>query len=332
MAEDTKIQWTDHTFNPWIGCSKVHTGCTNCYAESFAKRYGKAEWGVNGTRVLTSDKNWQEPLKWHRDAEREGVRKRVFCASLADVFEDWDGQVHNHKGQPLWVRETPPEHWQGIHHGLKLADVRKDLFALIDATPHLDWLLLTKRPENIRRMWPAAGFPDAGVPGTLGRHLRLENVWLGTSVSDQATAEKAIPELLKCRDLSPVLFLSMEPLVGPVRLGKLTGCTREDDTCRCFPSGIDWVIVGGESGNGARECHVEWIDSLVRECSGADVPVFVKQLGANATQLPSAFRGPNQGTPIQQQRVQFKDKKGGDMNEWRGSLQVREFPKPKVLT
>ena len=93
MATDTAIGWTDHTFNPWIGCAHVHAGCTNCYAEQFAKRTGKAKWGVNGTRIVTSQANWRTPLKWNREAQAAGRRARVFCASLADVFEDWPGVV-----------------------------------------------------------------------------------------------------------------------------------------------------------------------------------------------------------------------------------------------
>ena len=122
MAENSKIEWTDHTFNPWVGCTKVSPACDNCYAEAWAKRSGQVEWG-NHPRRVTSDSYWRQPIKWNRIAARDGVRRKVFCASLADVF---DNQV-----DPQW---------------------RIDLFALINATPWLDWLLLTKRPQNIAKM------------------------------------------------------------------------------------------------------------------------------------------------------------------------------------
>ena len=201
MAENSKIEWTDHTFNPWIGCAKVHAGCTHCYAETLMDhRYGKAKWGVNGTRNRTSDANWRKPLQWNRAAEKEGRPALVFCASLADVFED---------------REDLVEH-------------RRDLFALIDKTPNLIWLMLTKRPENVRRLWPEMHterpiFP--GMPGPMGQPMpcvvtmaKRSNVWLGTSPCNQETADSAIPELLKVRDLCGGLFLSCEPLLGSINL------------------------------------------------------------------------------------------------------------------
>ena len=119
MAENSKIEWTDHTFNPWIGCTKVSDGCKNCYAESLMdKRWGKVKWGPQGQRQRTSDENWKKPFAWDRQAAKQGIRYRVFCASLADVFEDND----------------------------QVSDWRLDLFDMIKVTPNLDWLLLTKRP------------------------------------------------------------------------------------------------------------------------------------------------------------------------------------------
>lgn len=319
MAENSKIEWTHHTFNPWMGCTKVSPACKNCYAErEFDHHYGKVSWGPNGTRVLTSEAYWKKPLKWNREAESSGIRARVFCASLADVFEDWDGPILNSKGERLWI-DTASAAWlfaskedserselarqKGVAAGT-MNDVRKRLFALIDATPNLDWLLLTKRPENIEKMWPAIGFPESGVTGTLGRHLHLANVWLGTSVENQEYADKRIPELLKCRDLSPVLFLSCEPLLGPVDLQNIqvaaeggglgpdqlsddlydalegevcsgeTGCvTREGQPT------VDWVIAGGESGPEARPTDPEWVRSLRDQCQAAGVPFLFKQWG-----------------------------------------------------
>lgn len=159
MAENSKIEWTHHTFNPWMGCTKVSPACKHCYAErDMDHRYGKVAWGPNGTRVLTSDANWTKPLKWNREAESSGVRARVFCASLADLFEDWQGPILNNKGERLWI-DTASATWlfaskedserselarqRGVEAGT-MNDVRQRLFALIDQTPNLDWLLLTK--------------------------------------------------------------------------------------------------------------------------------------------------------------------------------------------
>ena len=171
MAQNSKIEWTDHTFNPWIGCQKVSPGCDHCYAETMMDhRYHKVQWGPHGQRVRTSEANWRGPLKW---AKAEGdIRQRVFCASLADVFD----------------KQAP----QGA---------RKDLFLLIHKTPQLDWMLLTKRPENIARMLPADwgnGWP---------------NVWLGTTCEDQQHFDRRWPIL---RDVpAAVRFISYEPALGP---------------------------------------------------------------------------------------------------------------------
>lgn len=236
MAANSKIEWTDHTFNPWIGCTKVAAGCEHCYAESFAKRYGKAIWGPHGTRVKTSETYWRQPLKWNRESEervaRGEERAKVFCASLADVFEDWDGWVLNHTGhciadcqdcggRILGEGMLPPHCGTCGSDNFRLATLetlRRNLFALVDATPHLDWLLLSKRPENIHRMWRAVNInsqqraDDRNERGELYRR----NVWLLTSIATQADADRNIPELLKCRDLVPVLGLSCEPLLGPI--------------------------------------------------------------------------------------------------------------------
>jgi protein gp37 len=297
MAENSKIEWTDHTFNPWIGCTKVSPACKNCYAErDFDHRYGKAKWGPNGTRVITSDTNWKKPLAWDRQAAADGVRPRVFCASLADVFEDWQGPIFDSKGDRLfWSHSREPYqsrwHWiaepqcAGGEQPVTMDFIRQRLFELIDATPNLDWLLLTKRPENIERMWPRMKMSsktwDSRVKGPAD-HRR--NLWLGTSVENQEWTEKRIPELLKCRDLSPVLFLSCEPLVGPVDLRSVANaCVNCDDIagcdCDCPPLAIDWVITGGESGPDARPCDPEWFRSLRDQSAAAGVPFHFKQWG-----------------------------------------------------
>ena len=245
MAENSKIEWCDHTFNPWIGCTKVSEGCQHCYAEQMMdKRYGKVKWGPQGTRVRTSLANWKKPLKWNREAAKAGKRARVFCASLADVFE--------------------------IHPSQDLDEWRHDLFMLIQQTPHLDWLLLTKRPENVmpylRHGW-GTDLPD--------------NVWLGTSVENQQAAFKRIPELLKVP--AAVRFLSMEPLLGQVHLDLMDGVFFDSwmpfDWQRLDPPGIHWVIVGGESGPNARSIHPDWVRDIREQCVGAGVPFFFKQWG-----------------------------------------------------
>lgn len=308
MGDKTKIEWCDATFNCWIGCQRVARGCEKCYAESFAKRYGKATWGANGTRVKTSDAYWRKPIKWNRDAERDGVRRRVFCASLADVFEDWQGPlltseggelVHLHHGPMAGNRVGVCRSGQMLvdpfhkstsggpvmvdgYRAATMSDLRADLFKLIDATPHLDWLLLTKRPENICKMLHGsipklataighkAGTPEANI-------WYRRNVWLGTSIATQEDAGKNIPALLKCRDLSPVLFVSAEPLLGPIDLRRVYIGNPQLNVNA--DEKIDWLITGGESGHGARAMHPDWARSLRDQCQAAGVAFHFKQWG-----------------------------------------------------
>lgn len=313
----------------------MHAGCTHCYAETLMDtRYGKVEWGPNGTRMLTTPANWSKPLKWNRDAEKSGVRHRVFCASLCDVFEDWTGPMVNAKGEQLmdvgdhnWrpaseinARAFPGFDANDPEFHVTMKDARERLFYLIDRTPWLDWQLLTKRPENVLRMWRdtfSAGLLEGADVST---PLMRNNVWIGTSVSDQETAGKQIPELLKCLALSPCLFLSCEPLLGPIEFSDVS---RRSDAVKQLGKkaldGIDWVIVGGESGPGARPCNVEWCDSLVNQCGEANVPVFMKQLGSN----PKRWNGTA--------RFCLTDSKGGNMEEWPGPIRVRQFPEVVVF-
>ena len=189
MAKNFRIEWTTHTFNPWWGCVKVSPACKHCYAESWAKRVGKNVWGINADRRFFGDKHWAEPLKWNVAAGASGQRMRVFCASMADVFEDRrDLDVH-----------------------------RERLWKLIEATPNLDWLLLTKRPELVTRFAP---WRDDWPP----------NVWLGTTVEDQKNAEERLPYLTSIP--AAVRFISAEPLLGPVEIGP-------------WADQLDWVITGG---------------------------------------------------------------------------------------
>lgn len=272
MGANSAIAWTHHTFNPWRGCTHVSPGCTNCYAEAQAKRFPDqlGKWGTGGTRVIASESYWRQPERWNRKAEKAGERHRVFCASLADVFEDRPELV-----EPRWR-----------------------LFSLIADTPHLDWLLLTKRPENARvlgamRFWldVNAWRLDHGlavIPGGMTDFARngLPNVWLGTTVEDQRRADERIPVLLATP--AAVRFLSCEPLLGPVALmardqadggqrNYLTGYWHGSGASGTDAPSIDWLIVGGESGPKARPMDLAWARSLVAQGRAAGVPVFVKQ-------------------------------------------------------
>lgn len=270
MGEITAISWCDHTFNPWIGCTKVSPACDGCYAEALMdKRYGRVEWGApgkgNGTRVRTSAGNWHQPIRWNKKAAAEGTRPFVFCSSLADVF---DNQV--------------PTAW------------RTDLFELIRSTRNLVWLLLTKRPQNIVRMYGAAF--DMPWP---------RNAAIGTTVEDQERADLNVPALLRAKaDLNPAFaFLSCEPLLGPVDLtivyeqvpgGEVNGpaldATHRGAIWRpphpepeMIPHvAIDWVITGGETDQGghqARPSHPDWYRSLRDQCAAASVAYHHKQNG-----------------------------------------------------
>lgn len=224
MAEGTAIEWADHTFNPWWGCARVSAACQHCYAETLANRFQPGLWGKAGDRRFFGDKHWNEPRRWDRAAAKAGRSARVFCASMADVFEN---------------RPDLVEH-------------RDRLWGLIMSTPHLTWLLLTKRPENIPIM----------VPWHWMQYRWPEWVHIGTTVeSDEHVGRadhlRALP--------APVRFLSCEPLLGPLPSLDLTG--------------IGHVIVGGESGHGSRPMHPAWVRDLRDRSSNAGVPFLFKQWG-----------------------------------------------------
>lgn len=289
MGENSNISWCHHTFNPWIGCDKVSDGCKHCYAEGMQHRFGGGLWGASAKRKLTVDSNWQKPLAWDRKAKLAGERHRVFCSSLADVFEG---------------RED-------------LAEPRRWLFRLIESTPHLDWLLLTKRPHDMARLSHAAGW--------LGDWPN--NVWAGATVENQKAAETRVLSLLDVP--ARLRFLSCEPLLGMVsltdieivspatsdvsaRLNSLTGhLTGPDDI---LPH-INWVIVGGESGPSARPFELSHAVSLVRQCNLAGVPMFFKQLGA---------RPVLGGDPWP---VEHDKRAGADKRDWPEWVTVQEVPR-----
>jgi protein gp37 len=286
MSENSKIEWTDHTFNPWEGCQKVGPGCDHCYAETRNARFagGTAiNWGPAAPRRRTSPANWRKPLQWNKaHAEffaQHGRRQRVFCASLADVF---DNAV-----DPSW---------------------RADLFDLIEKTPNLDWLLLTKRIGNVMSMIGEAAQRRFDLECIEAPRLP-DNVWLGATIVNQDEADRDIHKLIETP--ARVRFLSMEPLLGHVDLEAVAwpsipghrvdvlrgGYWNKAGVLACGPSAglgeprggftnhsdmpgrIDWVIVGGESGHGARPMHPDWAASLRDQCGAAGVPFLFKQWG-----------------------------------------------------
>ena len=225
----TAINWCDNTFNGWEGCTRASPGCDHCYAETRDSRHltePVSHWGKGAPRRVMSEVKWREPLKWNRDAAESGTRPRVFCASLAD-----------------WADSEAP------------AGQRERLWAQIRETPNLDWLLLTKRACNIRRMLPhdwGVGYP---------------NVWLGVTVENR---QHGLPRLDVLRAIpATVRFASIEPL--------LEGPGRVDFT------GINWAIIGGETGSGARSMDTAWVETIIEQCRAQNVAPWVKQLG----KLPS---------------------------------------------
>jgi protein gp37 len=235
MAEQTAIEWCDATFNPWMGCTRVSPACDDCYAaRSTPARTLGVTWGAGEPRRRTSDANWKLPGQWNAKAAREGRRVRVFCASMADVF---DNEV--------------PVQW------------RRDLFDLIEATPNLDWLLLTKRIGNARRLY-ADTYLDSARPWPA-------NVWLGATVVTQEELDRDLPKLYAVP--ARVRFLSIEPMLGPISFDAwpLFG---EDEK-----SLLHWVICGGESGSKARPMNPDWARSLRDQCATAGVPFLFKQWG-----------------------------------------------------
>jgi protein gp37 len=268
MGEVTRIQWCHHTFSPWWGCTRESEGCAHCYALDKTHRFAK-----DGYRYF-GDKHWNEPLKWNRKAEREGVRRRVF-PSMCDPFED---------------REEVVPH-------------RTRLWGLIDQTPHLDWLLLTKRPQNMMSMRPsrwANRFPD--------------NVWLGVTAENQKRADERIPLLL--RTPAVLRFVSCEPLLESIRfqrkhLGQGSDCPEcgfmvgvgEDGCCTSCGAdvmfyGVDWLIAGAESGHKRRPMKEDWVRELRDQAVAARVPFFYKQRAESKRMVSMPFLGGRQWAEV----------------------------------
>lgn len=334
MSANTKIQWCDATINFWWGCTKVSPGCANCYADTLSHRWGKDIWGKGkpredhrkGATALARRLNKQtgidqkETREWneyyHNKPPLPIRRPRVFCQSMSD-----------------WLDDEVPIEWLA------------DLLATIHATPNLDWLLLTKRPENWRKRISRA-CDTAEYTGRKNLRDWIEdwfrgsppphNVWIGASVEDQQRADERIPKLLEIP--AKVRFLSVEPMLGPVDFGAAYPCgyycdpplpeLAGDEPAHYLEghhdhpfwspgiqSEIHWVIFGGESGPGARPCNIEWIRDGLRQCKAAGVAAFCKQLGSRPF--------------LDGQPYRVKDRKGGDITEFPSDLQIREFPEGK---
>jgi protein gp37 len=257
MGKDSKIEWTHHTFNPWWGCIKVSPACKHCYAETWAKRVGMSLWGAGTDRRFFSDAHWQQPQRWNREAELAGERRRVFCASMADVFEN----------------------------RRDLDEARARLWPIIEGTPQLDWLLLTKRPQHIGRLAPWRGsWP--------------RNVWLGTTAETQRWATERVPRLLE--HPAAIHFVSCEPLLGAIDLAPWLSPPKREN------AGLNWVIAGGESGSAnARPMNPQWAADLRDQCQTAAVPFHFKQWG---------HWGPAGKLPERVETVRFVDREGREVS------------------
>ncbi|XAI97078.1 hypothetical protein [Dolichospermum phage Dfl-JY45] len=322
MADQTGIEWADSTFNPWMGCSRVSPACDHCYAERDTARFGRVGWGQGVPRVRTAEANWRKPLRWnarsfwqcadcgwrgdtprvdHADEDAPGgtgiacpaclqrdvrpARRRVFCASLADVF---DNEV-----DPQW---------------------RADLVHLIFKTPHLDWLLLTKRIGNAKGM-----LEQAVASLSLGNHSwehqssrGFRHVWLGATICNQEEADRDVSKLLATP--AAVRFLSIEPMLSAINVSPYFGACdcyvpcqegvgMHAPSCPATRPRIEWVIVGGESGPNARPLHPEWVRSLRDQCAGAGVPFLFKQWGEWAPH--ACLTGGDEGGSLKRGHVRY---------------------------
>lgn len=307
---DGGISWTDQTWNPVRGCSRVSAGCEHCYAETQAARFcgegepyhglvrrterGRAQW-TGAVRVVPE--HLGDPLRWQRP-------RRVFVNSMSDLF----------------------------HENLSSEDIAA-VFGVMAASPTHTFQVLTKRAnrmrewfawvaENARTVCRVAASSYIGRPverEPYGTGWPLPNVWLGVSCEDQRAADERIPELLATP--AAVRFVSAEPLLGPIDLRKWTLAEHGRRHIGALP-GLSWVIIGGESGPNARPCDVAWIRSIVDQCRESDVACFVKQLGSNA--YADDWHG---DLFVPTRPIRTNDRKGGDPSEWPVDLRVREFPR-----
>ena len=320
MSDKSGIQWTEATWNPVTGCSKVSQGCKNCYALrdwarlSAPRPRPNAYTGREFTDVMCHPERLDQPQRWTKP-------RRVFVNSMSDLFH-----------------ESVSEEF--------IAQV----FAVMAQCQQHTFQVLTKRPERMRKLLGDPVIEDC-ITDYWREHgddrdswqlmFPLPNVWLGVSVEDQATADERIPLLLQTP--AAVRFVSYEPALGAVKFNLLPSHRHQRDcayvvndgpapcTCSASQGGVDWVIVGGESGPKARPCDIAWIRSTVEQCKAACVACFVKQCGARPIlDCPPGEEGEPQMRPDGSARywtIAMKDRKGGDMAEWPEDLRVREFPR-----
>lgn len=332
--QTTKIQWTDMSWNPIRArrrnggqrvpghyCEKISSGCANCYASRMQKRFRMPAFG--GTQgndevePYLSEKALADMLR-----SRKAMGKKVFVCDMTDVFGRW-----------------VPDEWIDR------------IFAVMALRPEVTFQILTKRPERMVQYFRKQAltiyhtlryrYVDAGKFATvLPAVPPLPNVWLGTSVENQETADERIPHLLRVP--AAVRFLSVEPLLGAIDVvppplrgsGNWLGPATQS---RGMHNGVDWAIIGGESGPGARPCDIAHIRSLVQQCQAAGVPCFVKQLGSDPLCNDADREEHEDGTLFVEHamlrnrwHMRLRDKKGGDMSEWPEDLRVREFPKQEA--
>lgn len=286
MGKDTKIAWTDHTWSPWRGCSQVSEGCDNCYAMTQASRFPDVlgVWGTKeegGTRPRGDARYRMQLVRWNGLARRAGVMRKVFVGSIMDFFED-NPDVNDFRADRIWP--------------------------LLEVCNSLYIQLLTKRPENIWRFLPD-GFAREGNTTIVPHGKRWDHIWLGTTVENMAQAERRIQPLIDIP--CSVHFLSVEPMLEEMDLTPWLATNR-----------IQWVIVGGESAQRGRcrEFNVEWAESIIVQCDGYNVPVFVKQMGSKPL-IPSSGLGT--------MPLMLKQKAGTDASEWPEWLRRQEFPHGK---
>lgn len=338
MSEKTKIEWANSTASPWTGCTEASPGCANCYARAMAKRYGWCEWGNGKPRHRFEG--------FHANVMRMN-RKPLVCDTCGHVQKMHDFRCLQCDTRYPRRRRLFPSACDWLDDEMPIEWLAESLVTMHQAD-QLIKLLLTKRPENWMRLMEAAS--KAPMRESTYQWLQLwilgqapENFWIGTSIENQ-DQDYRIKHLLQTP--AKVRFLSLEPLLGPIDISSGTyasdgkgvvwdafGNVAHTPYCDYTAKGpgIDWVIVGGESGPKARPCDVEWIRDIVRQCKAAGVPCFVKQLGAhpfsngtpNVWPIKTRFGDTKNG----ETRPILKHPKGGDMSEWPENLRVREFPK-----
>ena len=318
MGRKTGIEWTDRTFNPWRGCEKIAAGCLHCYAARDSRKNPAilGSWAPGAPRVVAPDKYWAQLDAWDREAKYRGDPLLVFCASMADVFEDNSGHLVTTKGDVVFADQDGRIGPQFTARLARLKDVRKKLFDEIPLRPKLIFQLLTKRIGLVPQQ-----LDELGVRS-------LPTSWIGASAANHRETIQAVEGLEAVADRFALSFLSLEPLVGPVELGAILKNRKAPD----------WVIVGGESagpGETARPCAIEWIWEIVLVCRELGIDCFVKQLGsfaitenANLWDLPigSLEDVGRADAPAAAARLRLQDKKGGDPFEWPIPVDVREFP------